>query len=332
VTNCNTRRSDMKITHPFGFITGCFRLDLNMVQATLASIRHYCGDVPICLIVDDDHVDVSSLVSLYQLQVLRVSNIESDRIRRLIQRSTRSKLAAIWEGPFERFIWMDSDAIVWGDITPAVRHDVDFQIFWDEISIPADQEAAPEWLAHFYFDAVRLRAFDPYFSWRGKAYFCDGVFACRRGAIPVEAWEEALSWRESGESPWPSNFSCMPMMNYIVHSMVDRGLISIAMTDLQHIPIHRGREEIDADLVGAGWCFPQTIKRPRVLHFCGRKPYTFYRGVLTKPFTIARLSHYRSLKSACGAWLSVLREDAGLVASKVAQRIMRRIRKSTSRL
>lgn len=317
----------MKLIAEFGFVTGCYGRDLPMVRATLASIRHYCPKAPICLIVDGD-ADVGVLADQYKLHLLRVAEMESARVRGMIQSSTRSKLAAIWEGPFERFVWLDSDAIVWGDFTDQVRDDVDFQIFWDQISIDADEESAPSWLAHYYFDTERLHAFDPAFNWRGKPYFCDGVFACRRGAIPVEIWEKALSWRDSSSNPWPPSFNCMPMMNYIVHAMADQGWISSAMTDLQQIPVHHGHEEIEVDLVGCDWRFPENVARPRTLHFCGRKPYTFSRDVFTKPFTIARLEHYRALKSSSGAWAAIAREDARVAFGKVRQRIYRRFRKT----
>ena len=44
----------MKVQAPFGFVTGCHAGDKFMVGATLASIRRYCPDVPICLTVDGD--------------------------------------------------------------------------------------------------------------------------------------------------------------------------------------------------------------------------------------------------------------------------------------
>jgi len=113
-----------------------------MVQATLASMRYYCPDVPICLTVDGD-VDVSDLEREYDLIVLRVPELASETMRNLVCGSGRAKLAAMWEGPFEFYVWVDSDAIVWGDFTPRVRSDVDFQIFWSEISIPAAAAAIP---------------------------------------------------------------------------------------------------------------------------------------------------------------------------------------------
>src|SRR6266513_6066140 len=169
----------MNVVAPFGFVTGCHLRDRFMAQATLASIRYYCPEVPICLVADGVF-DVSDLVAEYNVSVLRIPDLPSAEMRQLIAGNHRAKLAAMWEGPFEFYVWLDSDAIVWGDFTPQVRTDVDFQIFWSEISIPPGAIEVPGWLAHFYFDPQKLRRFDPEFEWRGKAYFSSGAFACKR--------------------------------------------------------------------------------------------------------------------------------------------------------
>ena len=59
----------MKVQAPFGFVTGCHAGDKYMVQATLASMRHYCPEVPICLVVDGNF-DVSDLAKEYDLIIL----------------------------------------------------------------------------------------------------------------------------------------------------------------------------------------------------------------------------------------------------------------------
>ena len=174
----------MKVQAPFGFVTGCHAGDKFMVQATLASMKHFCPEIPICLVVDGNF-DVSDLEKEYDLIVLRVSELPSEEMRNLVSGNGRAKLAAMWEGPFEFYVWLDSDAIVWGDFTPQVRTDVDFQIFWSDIDIPADATEIPPWLPHFQFDPQKLRNFDPEFDWRGKAYFSAGVFACKRECYPI---------------------------------------------------------------------------------------------------------------------------------------------------
>ena len=292
-----------------------------MVQATLASIKHFCPEIPICLVVDGNF-DVSDLQKEYDLIVLRVSQLPTEQMRQLMTGNSRAKHAAMWEGPFEYYVWLDSDAIVWGDFTPQVRTDVDFQIFWSEISIPADATGIPPWLPHFYFDPAKLRTFDPDFNWRGNAYFSAGAFACRRGLIPFEKWMAAELWSKEAPGLF-GDFADQPLLNYFVHSMTQRGEIQSAMSDLQHNWQHHGKAELMKDCVGAGWHFPKEVTRPRVAHFCGRKPFLFDRKAYSRPFTIARLEHHRRRHSDLGAWLALLNEDARVLLGKVKGRFRR---------
>jgi hypothetical protein len=274
--------------------------------------------MPICLIVDGDF-DVSDLEKEYDLLLLRVSELPSEQVRKVICGNYRAKLAAMWEGPFEHYIWLDSDAIVWGDFTDQIRTDVDFQIFWSEISIAADATEIPPWLPHFYFDPLKLRRFDPNFEWRGHAYFSSGAFASRRNAIPFDVWDKTESWeRQSlGLFAWGE----MGMLNYLVHAMAQRSELKVAMSNLQHIWAHHGREELIEDCVGTDWHFPTEIRRPRVGHFCGRKPFLFDRKAYSRPFTIARLEHHRRNRPDWAAWLALLREELGVTSRKLRQRL-----------
>jgi len=309
----------VKVLAPFGFVTGCHAGDKFMVQATLASMKHFCPEIPICLVVDGDF-DVSDLEEEYRPILLRVSELPSEKMRNLVSGNGRAKLAAMWEGPFEFYTWLDSDAIVWGDFTPQVRTDVDFQIFWSDIDIAADATEIPPWLPHFQFDPQKLRKFDPKFDWRGNAYFSAGVFACKRDVIPFEKWIEAELWGKETRGLF-GDFSDQPLLNYFVHSMTQSGEIKSAMSDLQQIWAHHGKEELVKDCIGAGWHFPTKIHRPRVAHFCGRKPFLFYRDTYSRPFTIARLEHHRRAHNELASWQMLLREEGRVVLSKVRRRI-----------
>jgi len=313
----------MKVQAPFGFATGCHAGDKFMVQATLASMKHYCPDVPICLIVDGDF-DVSDLEKQYDLIVLRLPELASEKMRKLMCGNPRAKHAAMWEGPFEFYVWLDSDAIVWGDFTLQIRTDVDFQIFWSEISIPPDATEIPPWLPHFYFDPHKLRQFDAEFDWRGNAYFSAGVFACKRDLIPFEQWIEVELWTSKIPGLF-GDFSDQPLLNYFVHSMTQRGEITSAISDLQHIWGHHGKEELMQDCARAGWHFPKGIARPRAAHFCGRKPFLFDRHSYSRPFTIARLEHHRHHHGELGAWAALLNEDLRVIFGKAEQRVALRL-------
>jgi hypothetical protein len=314
----------VKLLAPFGFVTGCHAGDKFMVQATLASMRYYCPNVPICMTVDGDF-DVSDLQRQYELTVLRVSELPYEPMRKLIRGNHRAKLAALWEGPFEFYVWVDSDAIVWGDFTPQVRTDVDFQVFWSEISIPSDAIEIPAWLPHFYFDPVKLHRFDPQFEWRGHAYFSTGAFACKRNIIPFEKWMDAESWGREMPGLF-ADFAEQPLLNYFVNSMTQRGEIRSHMSNLQHVRGHHGIDELKRDCADSDWHFPQSIRRPRVAHFCGHKPFVFDLDSYSRPFTIARLEHHRGHHGRLGAWMAVLNEERHAFTGKFQRRLHRALR------
>jgi hypothetical protein len=313
----------MQTKAPFGLVTSCYAGDKHMVQATLASMRYYCPRVPICLIVDGP-LDVSDLEALYDLIVLRIDDLPDQKMVQLIARSRRAKLAAMWEGPFEHYVWMDSDAIVWGDFTADIRTDADFQIFWsDAYSVEPDAREVPWWLPHFYLEPVRLNHFDPKFEWRGLPYFSDGVFACKRNIFSFEEWQRLESWRQEPNSPWPKEFVTQPLLNYLVHSKSQSSLINVVRSDLQYLTRHVGREEIDRDTLACGWRLPKVISRPRVVHFCGQKPLILNWRGYSWPFTLARVEHYRKKHIEIGAWLLVYREEVRELFKKVRSRLKR---------
>jgi len=113
----------------------------------------------------------------------------------------------------------------------------------------------------------------------------------------------------------------MGMLNYHVHSMTQRGEIKTGRSNLQHIWEHHGKQELIQDCRGAGWRFPKMIDRPRIAHFCGRKPFLFDRKAYSRPFTIARLEHHRKRHGTRGAWFAVLQEDCRRLAEKIKGRV-----------
>jgi hypothetical protein len=114
-----------------------------------------------------------------------------------------------------------------------------------------------------------------------------------------------------------------PLLNYFVHSMTQRGEIKSTMSNLQHIWVHHGKEELMKDCTGASWHFPKEIRRPRVAHFCGRKPVLSDRHAYSRPFPIARLEHHRRRDSNFGAWQAVMNEEARVLLRKVKGRFRR---------
>ena len=59
----------------------------------------------------DGEFDVSDLEKQYDLIALRIPELGCEMLK-LISGNDRAKHAALWEGPFEYYVWLDSDAIV----------------------------------------------------------------------------------------------------------------------------------------------------------------------------------------------------------------------------
>jgi hypothetical protein len=310
---------EVKKTAPFGFVTGCHPGDKFMVQATLASIRHFCPEAPICLVADGA-VEVSDLERQYGLFVLRTNELADSRMKALCCGSYYAKLSAMWEGPFEHFVWLDSDSIVWGNFTSQINFSLDFQIFWSEISIPADAAEVPGWLGHFYFDLENLLQCDPCFEWRGRPYFSTGAFAARRNAISFEKWLEVKNWERKFSNKL-FQFGEQGQLEYMVHSGAQKGEMKVDWSDLQYLVRHHGQEEIDRDTAGCGWRFPKNIKRPRAVHFCGQKPHMHNWRAYSRAFTIARLEHYRKTRGELGAWLAVINEERKVMQSRLKRKV-----------
>jgi lipopolysaccharide biosynthesis glycosyltransferase len=227
----------------------------------------------------------------------------------------------MWEGPFEFYVWMDSDAILWGDITERIQTDLDFQIFWPETSISADADEVPEWLPHFYFKLEGVHKFDPDFEWRGHPYFSAGVYASRRNVISYEEWVDTSAWNDQVPGGI-FQFGDQGLLNYLVLAKSQRGEIKTERTNLQWTRSW-GHAELDNDCSKAGWALPNEPAKPMILHFCGRKPFVFDFKSYSRPFTIARLAHYRRNHSMVGALFVIFLEDTRVYTKRGWPKIKR---------
>jgi hypothetical protein len=308
----------MEVEKPFGIVTACHKSDYFMVKATCASIRHFCGEVPICVVVDGNF-DVSELRRIYNARILRTTELRNRRMRELCSGSRRSKLAAMWCGPFERFIYLDADAMFWGDVLSALKwHDEDFIVFWEKTREPVHRS----WLSHFYFDVDILLTYDPQFQWQLNAYFSSGAFASRRDAVSFDDWMRVESWRQQH----PNLFSFtrdQGILNYLVFSLSQRGQLNVGRQDLQWIPVHRGISETVNRFPANFLKLPVQVEEAWVIHFCGRKPLLSNPRTYSRPFTVARLDHHRETKNELHAWANVISEEWPIIRTALSRRFGR---------
>jgi hypothetical protein len=248
-------------------------------------------------------------------------------MRELISGNTRAKLAAMWEGPFDHFVWLDSDAILWGNIIPHLDMDVDFQIFTKKISEkssnPIVDEDSPEVRAftHYMFNPFLLKKYDSIFEWRDNDYFCAGVYAAKKNVISYFEWSEVEKWGTN--SPGLFQFDDQGLMNYVIHSKIQLGKIKSSTSDLQHIISLDGRVNLKDDCISSYIRFPDFVKKPRVVHFSGKKPFLINLKFHCHPFTIARLSHHRKAHGFVVASMKILMEELNIFIIKLKNRIRR---------
>jgi hypothetical protein len=216
-------------------------------------MRHFCPDVPLCLTVDGDF-DVSNLAKEYDLIVFA-------GFRGTLGRHV----------PFEFYVWLDSDAIVWGDFTPQVRTGVDFQIFG----------------ARFQSPAMPLKS---HHGWRifisTRSSCADSTQTSNGGATRTFLLAPSHAGVKLSHSKNGSNRNCGggKHQGCLVISPISRRLI-ILFVRWHNAVKSRARClicSIFRDIMGRwnwnetaateGWHFPEEIARPRVAHFCGRKP------------------------------------------------------------
>jgi len=169
------------MTEPFGIVTACWSGDYFLAKATCASIRHFLRNVPICVIVDGDF-SIQELIDIYNVQPLYLSQLSNPDLRKICPGSSRAKLAAMWEGPFERFLYLDSDAIIWGNILKEFElTDVDFVVMRPPSHGCLPKEEVTKW----FFDVDQLLEIFPDFDWYNQPYFCAGAFAARKNCFSL---------------------------------------------------------------------------------------------------------------------------------------------------
>jgi hypothetical protein len=304
----------------FGIVTACHRGDFFMAKATCASIRRFMPDVPICVIVDGDF-SISELERSYGVIPLRVDDCKDPRLHKMCARSTRSKLLAQWDGPFERYLWVDCDIVVTGDIANAERWKR--ADFWAMTSIQPGTVPDKN-LRHYFMNPDLVARFDPGFDANRWPLFCDGAYVARRGALDFE--EAFRTWERTLAEPTLFSWTkCQGLTNYLVFSAAGRGDLLVNVSDRQYIVPDHPRKATEDRFAKWGRLPDLTGETPLVVHFCGEKPQILNRRAYSSLFTAFRLQHCRNLgmTSAAGL-LRILGEEARLLAPRLKRRFLKR--------
>jgi hypothetical protein len=304
-----------------GVVTCCWKGDEQYVKATCASVRHFCPEVPLCIIVDGG-ITIDHWAKIYHAQTLYVRRLKNEELRGVMLNSMFAKHAALFEGPFDRFIYLDSDAVFWGDPFRSTCLDHhDFTIFG------GSGRVNPAMIEKWQFSLDRMRQFDPAFQLMEHPYFSAGVYGARRGCLPLDRFV-ALA-REARNNGDFFKFGDQGMFNYLVFSEFERRRLSYQSVDLQFFPGHFPKPEMTARFMQSAFQTPpKSTTENLVLHFSGKKPVPCCGGPNHKTtFTCFRLLHGRFAGMPLWrATANLILEDLKLVIRKAAGKARRIIR------
>jgi hypothetical protein len=264
----------------FGVNIACFRGDYPFVKACVASVRRHLGDVPVCLFVDGEF-SVRQLQHTYGVQAIYAKDVADPELRRRSYGYGLTKMIVFWASPFERFLYLDADTVVWGNVLEGLGvEQVDF-IFnqphetYTEL-IVKDQ----------YFDYDRLFEHTSPFHWQGLPYFNTGVFVARRGLFSTSDYYELLDLKLKDDSLMPTGEQ--GILNVMVFRAASEGRITVAQASLQTVvpvvPIEKLRQRFQI-VGGTARVMPDDRT---VIHWAGAKPFSFRSDVFRDPMT-----HYR---------------------------------------
>jgi hypothetical protein len=264
----------------FGVNIACYRGDYPFAKACVASVRRHLGNVPVCLFVDGDF-SVAELEAAYGVRTIYARDVADEELRRRSYGYGLTKMIVFWASPFERFLYLDADTVMWGNVLEGLdleRADFIFN---------QPHEAYTEHiLKDQYFDYDRLFRYTNGFRWQGLPFFNSGAFIARRGLFSTADYYELLELKLKDDSLFPTGEQ--GILNVMVFRAAEQGRITAAQAALQTVvpvvPIEqlckRFRIERGEAAVARG---DRTI-----IHWAGIKPFSLRSDVFRHPMT-----HYR---------------------------------------
>jgi hypothetical protein len=276
----------------FGVVIPAKEEHLHWVRGTCASVRHFMGDTPICVMLDGERFP-DQLHRTYDIMVVRRSEIEPPELRAAGAGSIKAKNATLWASPFETFVSLDADTVVWGDL----RELADFE----SADFVLDAAVEP---ARSVMDVDVVDTLIPPFDARVHVedFANTGVYFARRGVLDLDRYLDLI--RIATESPG-TFYGSQGIFNLMVFEAADRGDVRVQHRELQVMTGRTRREDVVRrfELPDSG---PAACGDPVVLHWVGSpKPRVRQRGRdYFEPMTYFRHEFRRAARGSTTARLS----------------------------
>ncbi|WP_121971342.1 hypothetical protein [Leptolyngbya sp. BC1307] len=263
----------------FGIILACYQRDYSFVKGCCASIRYFLGEVPLCLIVDGSF-STEDLQKTYGVQTIYRSQV-SQAVLRDKKYTSSTKMIAFWESPWENFLYLDADMVVWGDLLKFSDFE-SYDMVVDRHTHIHSEAETKKW----FFDGDRLETFFPDYQWRERPYFCTGIFFAKRGLFSLKEYERLINLKLSH----PKLFYGMDqgLLNLMIFRAADQEKIRLGFDNLQIIV-----PDFSVEYLGKTYLVKDSGPNlgdaaPIAIHWSGEKPFASRSSVYSKPMSFFR--------------------------------------------
>lgn len=273
----------------FGVIIVTSEYDWLFAKGAIASCRYFNSEVPIQLIVDGD-VDATEAIQAYGIQVTRICDVPEPELRLHSKGWGKTKMLSFWHSQTDEFLYLDSDAIFWGDVTNSIDlGDLDFLTSIAPGRFPSRTEVET-----WYFDTKFVERHFPDWDWRAHSnrFFCTGTFAARKGVFRLQDYLDILALNE--KLPGYFKFGEMGFLNLMIFRGSDHGELKVASSGFQVI-----FPDVDRSELCRRFSFDEQAKPiiragdERILHMPGQKPLMDSLDCYSRPMTFFRSQYLR---------------------------------------
>jgi hypothetical protein len=287
------------MTEEFGIIIACYPGDIWFTRACLSSIKFFAPEIPIALIVDKNP-KISDLLPLYNIKyIIRREDVKTPYLRDECFGTRFTSAIALFESPFNKYLYLDSDTIFWGNVCNNVSKMLDEYDFVHN----TPHEAYTDFIYKSqYFDYERIfeHLEDYTFEWRGYPYFNSGVMAGKKDVLDLDLFIYLHKlWKRDKKII----FEIQGVVNYIVYYMYSRGNLKVGQMPLQTIiPVFDEHELRSQFHFHNG---VPVVNKPTILHYAGLKPMNkSYKGFI-EPVNFFRLRHLKQ-SGKIGRFLGII--------------------------
>ena len=270
----------------FGIIVTCCDRDFWMAKACCASIRYFMGDFPICLLIDGD-IHPSKLIDKYGVEILNKRNVNDNFLRENSFGYGITKMVAFWESPFDKFLLIDADTIIWGNLEKLfIKNEFDL------ITERTNKNYSFDDISKWFFNPDKIKNIDPKFSYNSNDFFSTGVLLAKKNIIKVEYYKEILDM--SNNMPDLFKFGEMGFFNYMIIKQKNLGNISVGHlinhTNVCYYSINTLKEKYNIELINNS----TSNYEPSIIHYVGNyRPYINSKVTYSNPFTFFRKKYIK---------------------------------------